>query len=97
MIDITITATRRSELLRQTLESFTKNLFFVDHEPEEFQIYINVDPVGLMEPSENVVAVTQEFFPNVKFRIAKKAHFPTAFVWCWSSTTSDLVFHLEED
>ena len=96
-IDITITATRRPEILERTLKSFTENLFFQEYSPEDFQVYINIDPVGLNVPSENVAQIAMRFFPNVKFRMAKVAHFPTAFLWCWGKTTSPYVFHLEED
>ncbi|RLA00565.1 MAG: hypothetical protein DRQ42_05245 [Gammaproteobacteria bacterium] len=98
MIDITITATRRPELLDKTLSTFCRYLFFTEpFTPKDYYVYINVDPVGVNTTSESIVSIVKDYFPNVKFRIAKKAHFPTAFLWCWDMTTSNYVFHLEED
>ena len=56
-IDVTITACRRTLLLRETLESFTENLLkFAD-----CRAIINVDPVG-PDTQEATTKVASEFF-----------------------------------
>ena len=96
MIDVTMTATRRPELLRDTLSSFRENLFG-DRMKRGTRLIINVDPVGEDIPSESVVDVAREFFELVEYRCPTKPSFPAAFQWCWSQTTRDYIFNLEED
>jgi len=92
-IDITMTATIRPELIRETLGSFKRNLF-LNH---PCKLIINVDPVGEKQDPAKIVDIAREYFPTVKFRISPKPHFGRAFKWCWSEVEADLVFHLEED
>ncbi|GAH04753.1 unnamed protein product, partial [marine sediment metagenome] len=94
MLEVTITATRRPELLRQTLESFDKNLLCKIHKKRAI---INVDPVGEDIDSRRVVDVCHEFFEEVIWNCPKQAHFPSAFTWVWESVTADWVFNLEDD
>ncbi len=93
MIDVTITAVRRPEILRRTLESFFKNLF----KATPCRGIINVDPVGLDIDSMRVVDVCREYFDDIIYKLPDKANFSEAFKWCWSQVESDLVFHLEDD
>lgn len=95
MIDITITATRRAEILSRTLASFKKNLF--QGAPALALAIINIDPVG-PDPIPGLArAAARKFFPAVLARAPRQASFPKAFKWVWSQTTSDFVFHLEDD
>lgn len=96
MIDITMTATRRPEILHKTLSSFGENLF---HHigMEEFRLVINVDPVGLDIPSEDVINVAKQYFTNVTYRTPTIPNFSHAWTWCWEQTSGEFVFHLEED
>jgi len=93
-VDITITAVRRPELLSKTLESF-KRLLFKDK--VETQVILNVDPVGNAENSEIVFETALRYFPEVTWRNSPVSNFAKAFRWVWENTTSDLVFHLEDD
>lgn len=94
LLDITITATRRPELLDVTLRSFTKYLF----RPEiPTRIIINVDPAGHSIDSSAVVAVCHRYSDSVFSRCPISAHFPSAFKWVWSQAEAPFVFHLEED
>lgn len=93
MIDITMTATRRPELLEVTLGSFKEKLF----KNYPARVIINVDPVGHDIDSFKVVDKVREFFPHVLARCPKIAHFGNAFKWTWGESRSDFIFHLEED
>lgn len=93
MLEITITATRRPEILRRTLTSFYRHLF----KQHPTRVIINVDPVGDDMSSWDVAQIPHEFTKEVIMRCPKIPSFPDAFKWCWESTTSDLVFHLEDD
>jgi len=93
MLDVTITAVRRPKILRQTLDSFFKNLF----KATPCRAIINVDPVGLDIDSMRMVDVCREYFDEVVFNLPDEPSLSKAFKWCWSQVESDLVFHLEDD
>ncbi len=102
-IDITITATRRHEILRRTLESFKKNLF----KEHPIRIFINVDPVGPDESAFDCVNVALEVFPHmfIDYKSPKEPNLSEAFKWTWEASRSErwnvppseFVFHLEDD
>jgi len=62
IVDVTIIATKRSELLRKTLTSFFDNL--LQYVP--CRAIVNVDPIGLNEPINNVIKVVEEFLNQIK-------------------------------
>jgi hypothetical protein len=93
VIDITTTATLRSEILDRTLKSFKENLF----KDYPCRLIINIDPVG-DDTVENVLKVAHKYFGNmVNYRIAATPNFSKAFKWVFSETWSDYVFNLEDD
>ena len=94
-IDISMTATLRPDILYRTLQSFSEKLFKDKH---QYRLVINVDPAGseTVEVFE-VLEVCREHFKEVFMNVPAKAHFGKAFVWCWETVETDLVFHLEED
>jgi len=94
-IQVTMTATRRPEIVKRTLESF-RNLM-LGEEMRRMTIIINVDPVGHEIASVEVVNVAREYFRDVVSNCPEKPHFPTAFKWCWSKVTAPYIFNLEED
>lgn len=94
MIDITMTATRRPEILRKTLDTFSEKLFV--HLPD-IRLIINVDPVGDDVRSEEIVALCREYFANITYRCPDSPSFSKAFKWVWSMANADFVFNLEED
>jgi len=94
MLDITTTATIRPDLFYQTLKSFTDKLFI--HQ-KEYRLILNVDPIGEDVDPMEMVKIGQQFFDNVIYNIPEKPNFAQACKWCWSQTTSDIIFHLEDD
>jgi len=100
MIDITITATFRPELLKITLDSFCERLFYGPNglDKSDYRVIINIDPVGATTNlTDDVISVCMDHFDNVISKSPEKPHFPTAFIWCWKQVTAPYVFHLEED
>ena len=94
MLDITTTATVRPSLFLQTLKSFTSNLFT---NRKEYRLILNVDPIGEdIDPME-VVKVGKQFFDNVVYNVPEEPNFAQAVKWCWSSSNSEFIFHLEDD
>jgi hypothetical protein len=93
MIDITMTATRRHKLIKQTLSSFKQNLF---HE-NCAGVIINIDPFGPDNGPGEVLSTVRKYFPLRAARMAVTANFATAFKWIWSQTTMEYIFHLEDD
>ena len=98
MIDITMTATCRPDILRATLKSFYYYMFAPSGIP--LNLIINIDPVG-PKTQEETLAVCREFhFDSVQYNLPETANFPKAFIWTWQMavrTEAGCIFHLEDD
>ena len=94
MIDITMTATRRPELIRKTLGTFLSKLFF---RTNDCRLIINVDPAGRDMQSFEIIDLCREYFPDIICSCPNEPSFSKAFKWVWSQATADFVFHLEDD
>lgn len=94
-IDVVIIATRRVDLLRETLESFSKHVF------PFFEIntaIVNIDPIwGGKSEHEEIRSILAENFDNLKIIEPVEPNFCRAVKSAWSQTTSDVILHLEED
>ena len=99
MIDVTITATMRSYIFRQTVSSFKKYLFKDDlFKGKPPSVIINIDPVGPDPDVRFVLSVVRQYLSRIVFiRVPGEPSFPKAFKWVWSQTEADFVFHLEDD
>ena len=94
MLDIVMTATKRPEILRTTLESFKKYML----DTVECRLIINVDPVGVDYVTQmEVVAIAGGYFPNLLYKCSEVASFPKAFKWVFLRSESDYVLYLEDD
>jgi len=95
-MQILTTATRRPELLRQTLADFGRNLFggYASHE-----LLLNVDPVGEPGVSQaEVVEVARSFFGDrMQIRCPEEPSLPKAWIWLMSHVTDYYAFVLEDD
>lgn len=94
-IDITMTAVLRSKVLRQTLESFCKNVFYNNR--DRYRLIVNIDLVGDNEKPKSIIKTCRRYFDNVVFNISKTPSFPKAAMWVWSQVEADWIFHLEDD
>lgn len=96
VIDITMTATCRANIVNKTLLSFTRNMFNSCSNEHCFRLIVNIDPVG---PDTQVAVeyVCKEYFNNIIINKPDSAHFPRAFKWCWSQVSAAYVFNLEDD
>ena len=100
-IAITMTATRRPTILRQTLSSFFHYLF-QNHSNTHYDLFLNVDPGGDDVTSMEIVNQAIHTLPHVAvtYNCPTTASFPKAFKWTWESalqSNADLFFHLEDD
>lgn len=103
-IDITMTATKRPKILDLTLRSFRLNLFRPNLHID-YQLIINIDPIGELVPISYVHDLCAEYFPNPIIVTQPTAHFGRAFHRVWSLADHrqsfdwrpDYVFHLEDD
>jgi hypothetical protein len=95
LIDVTMTAVIRPEIVRKTLESFCENLFYDDK--MNYRLIINVDPIGENVDPKEVLKVAHFFFDNVVYNVPSKPSFSNAVIWVWNQIVSDYVFHLEDD
>jgi hypothetical protein len=92
MIDITMTATLRPEIIRRTLSSFRRNLF----NELGARLIVNVDPVGPGSVEDTIGALFR-YFTVKAFRKPDEPSFPKAFKWAWLTADAEYVFHLEDD
>jgi len=97
MIDITMTATWRPDLLERTLSSFFTNMWTSND--ERLRLIINVDPTGSDTDKYNEIFDIVRYFFEDNFLIqqAPVPHFPSAVKWVWEQVTSPIFFNLEED
>lgn len=94
-IDICMTATIRHLVLKDTLDSFTKNMLF---DKDRYRLIINIDPIGEKLKRVNaILQIAQNYFNEVVYNIPETPGFTKAVQWCWSQTKYPLVFHLEDD
>ena len=97
-MDVTITATLRPEILRETLRSFYEHLFLPSG--TSTRIIINIDRTGPPESggSDAVAAVAREFGNNSLIeRRPSQPCFPAALRWCWKQVQGPYFFNLEDD
>lgn len=96
-IDITMTATIRPSILKKTLESFYKNMFYKDF--ERFRLIINIDPVGDKVKPKEVIRVCRKYFSKsqILVTIPKYPSFPQAVLNVWNQVEANWIFHLEDD
>lgn len=94
MIDITMIATVRPEILRITLESFCQNMLT---DRSRYRLIINIDPIGEDTKPKFVLKVAQEYFDNIVHRYSTTPGFTNAVIWTWKQVRSDYVFNLQDD
>lgn len=95
LLDATMTATRRPDLIDITLRSFDSGVF---HGMEKGTLYLNIDPVwGDDRDDAEVEAVCRRHFPSVVVRRPEAPSFGAAVKWLWSQPRSDWFLHLEDD
>jgi hypothetical protein len=98
VVNVTIPAVRRLELLKKTIESFHRNMFApAEKNGIEFVPYINIDPVG-PDDAKDLIEFMKTVFPVTHFRIPETCNFGSAVKWLWESCgPCDYVLHLEDD
>lgn len=94
MIDITMTATIRPEILKTTLESFCQNMFT---DRSKYRLIINIDPIGEDTKPKYILYTAQKYFDNIVHRYSTESNFTKAMIWSWSQVQSDYVFNLQDD
>lgn len=96
---VTITATKRMDVLYRTLSSMMENLLW----RSECDAIVNVDPVGFETDNvQRVLKLVELFLPVLASREALQPHFGSAFFSTWSMAAQhhedyDYVFNLEDD
>lgn len=95
LVDIVMTATRRPEVLKETLNSFYRNFFAPVR--DRCRLIINIDPVGENIPSCDIIDIASAYFTRNFIGLPSTPSFPRAFKWCWEKVEAPWVFHLEDD
>ena len=100
-IDITMTATLRPNIFKQTIDSFFNNMFD-DYRAagHQLNLVLNIDPVGNKDIDESFcIPFVKGKFDKVIISTPPKASFPKAFKYNWTHIydDTDYVFNLEDD
>lgn len=87
----------RPDLIRQTLESYIRNMLNEDH---SFRMIVNVDPIGERNKTQkDVVDVIKSFnfFDDLIVRTPPKPHVVNAVRWCLDQADREYVMFKEDD
>lgn len=95
VVDFTMTACNRTELIDPTCESLKQNIHDLDI--TKATIYCNVDPLLTPDTEDNVKKCLQKHFGTVIVNKPTSASFAKAVKWCWTQSDKPLTFHLEDD
>jgi hypothetical protein len=96
MIDVTMTATLRPEIIQRTLSSFKTNLFLPTR---RYRLIANID----VAPPENepslicVCKLLANALYTATLRVSYIPNFAAALRWTWSKVTTTYFFNLEDD
>jgi len=93
-IDITMTATLRPDVIIKTLGSIVRNIIT---KKNDFRLIINIDPVGEKVKPKIILKIAKQYFENIVYNFAKQPSFAKAVKWCWNSSNTSYVFHIEDD
>lgn len=94
-LEVSIVATRRSDLLRATLDSFAQGLFA---RFDVTRVSANIDPLwGDEAEQDRCVAAIRHVFPGAVIHTPERPGYAAAVRRLWSASTGDLLFHLEDD
>jgi len=93
-MDVTIVATLRPDIIRQTMESMSQMIctrtFYL-------RSIVNVDLIGDDCSPYDVLNEVEKIIPIHKYNIADKPSFARAVRWVWRNSTSQYVLHVEDD
>jgi hypothetical protein len=94
-IDLCIVATRRPELLSQTLASFRERVLC---NLDMGSAYLNLDAAfGSADDHAACIEIVRGHFPDAVIFEPEQPGFCAAVARIWSASTSEYVFHLEDD
>lgn len=94
-IDLCIVATRRPELLEQTLASFREKVL---RHLDMGSAYLNLDPAfGSLDDHAACIRVVRSHFPDAVIFEPEQPGFCAAVARVWAASASEYVFHLEDD
>ena len=94
-MDFTTTAMARPFIVDRTFKSFSKNLQGIDL--QNCRLFINIDPLPSNIKRKDVIVVARKYFKEVYYNLPKKANFTAAVNWIWLNSSSEFIFHLEDD
>jgi len=87
----------RPELIEKTYNSWTNKMKGVNYKKTTLFIDIAPIPEEDAHKREEVLKIAKSYFGNVIYNLPSERNFPKAMDWCWSSASSDFLFHLEDD
>ena len=95
VIDVTIVATQRAELLDRTLKSLIKQMPML---PNIANAIINLDNTPIRDFYDSAIYLTvTNYLPIKIFMVSNQPSFCSAVKRVWCNTTAEYVLHLEDD
>jgi hypothetical protein len=95
ILDLSVVACRRPDLLGATLESFHRNLF---SKTQVRNVFVNIDPAfGSEDDEATCIEIVRNYFSDASIRTPSSPSFGGAVKWLWSHATDQILFHLEDD
>lgn len=95
MIDFTLVAGLRPELLIKTLDSLKDNSDLFEL---KVRCICNIDPFGAEKiQNHEIVEILNSYFENILLNTPSTPSFSKAVKWLWSNTSSNQVIHFEDD
>ena len=93
-IDITMTATIRPSILERTLSSFCQKMLT---DKNRYRLILNLDSIGEDISGKEMTKIAKKYFDDIVVNSPDTPGFCKAVMWCWRQTTSNFVYHLEDD
>ena len=95
IMDFTMTAMARHEIVNNTLKSFSKNLKGINL--KDCRLIVNIDPLPPKVKRKNVIKIGRRYFGDVIYNLPPVANFTAACNWVWSNAETEYIFHVEDD
>jgi len=94
-LDVCMVATRRPDLITQTLASFQDKVFS-SFDIRSFRI--NLDPIfGTQQDQDDCIEIVNGYFPQAKITVPEAPGFCAAVKRLWAGAEGRLMLHLEDD
>jgi len=94
MIDITMTAALRPEIVERTLKSISDHIIFNGI----LRLIIDIAPVGDNKYNQlDILNIAPKYFSNINIRTRDISYQAEALIWAWRNAESEFILNWEDD